>query len=354
MKKTLITLLACLSTAAATAATTTATDSFSDLPCLSAKRASGSLTLGIDTQGNDRGVVLSHNVLSGNGSPFGVLKYNYDFGKEKYWSFDGMVYFRDQMSGHALYGNPSFPAQPTPTMLDKITDGIIAKAAAGGVTLSRPVAAGMAPGVYASDYAGKQIKRCNAEPQIVLQNGLKYTRDKWNVGMGYTFIHGGILGVMAKHFRERGMSKVAEVYLHPEVTPFQWLSMGCSVRYSVAGIPGWWFEPDVTVKAPLVKDGDKVKVAAVAKFAMTATADYFDNTDSACNNGSQAFYIKLSTPWFVNDSFIVTPGVGFHWLGKGALKCNERSSFRPLTGKQSDVPFQNFAVVGSLMATYKF
>lgn len=348
MKKTLITLLACLSTAAATAATTPATDSFSDLPCLSAKRASGSLTLGIDTQGNDRGVVLSHNVLSGNGSPIGVLKYNYDFGKEKYWSFDGMVYYRDQMSGHALYGNPSFPSEAPSAMLNKITAGLVAQ----GVPAA--TAAAMAPSVYESKYAGHTIKRCNAEPQIVLQNGLKYTRDKWNVGMGYTFIHGGILGVMAKHFRERGHSKVAEVYLHPEVTPFPWLSMGCSVRYSVAGIPGWWFEPDVTVKAPLVKDGDKVKVAAVAKFAMTATADYFDNTDSACNNGSQAFYIKLSTPWFVDDNVIVTPGVGFHWLGKGALKCNERSSFRPLTGNPNDVPFQNFAVVGSLMATYKF
>ena len=346
MKQTLFSLLflgaACAFAGTETPATLT-------LPAEHYDAFSGSLTLGIDTQGNDRGVVLSHNVLQGNGSPIGVLKYNYDFGQRDGWSFDGMFYYRDQMSGHALYGNPDFPNTPTQAMLDKITYGIMQQ-----YHVSRPVAASMAPGVYASQYAGHQIKRCNAEPQLVFQNGLKYTADKWNVGMGYTFIHGGVLGVFAKHFRGRGASKVAELYVHPEATPFKWLSFGMGVRYSVAGIPGWWFEPDVTLKAPLVTEGDKVKVAAVCKFAMAATADYFDNTDSACNNGSQAFYIKLSTPWFVNDNFIVTPGVGFHWLGKGALKCNERSSFRPLTGKDTDVPFQNFAVVGSIYATYKF
>ncbi|MCQ2364589.1 MAG: hypothetical protein MJ051_03435 [Akkermansia sp.] len=352
MKKTLFTLMVGLTASVAMA--DSAADSFSDLPAVSAKRLSGSMTVGYDTLGNDRGVVLSHSVVGGDGSPFAVLKYDYDFGAKNKWCFEGMVYYRDVTSGHTLYGNPTFGYdvvynQAFAQLSALQTMNPAAYSAQFGSTPPSSVAA-----AQASQKSQQKVKQANCEPEIVFQNGMKYKRDKWNIAFGHTFIHGGILGVMAKHFRNQGASSLNEVYIRPEITPAEWMSIGCSVRRSISGIDGWWFEPDVTFKAPLYMEGDKVKVAAVAKFAMAATADYFDHTDSACNNGSQSYYIKLNTPWFVTDNFILTPGVGFHWLGKGAIHCNKRSKFAVATGNSTFVPFRNFAVVGSLSATYKF
>ena len=68
----------------------------------------------------------------------------------------------------------------------------------------------------------------------------------------------------------------------------------------------------------------------------------------------QAFWLKLSTPWFVNEAknFILTPAVSFNWLGKGGMKANEKSEAKAYGSDY--VPFRNFAVVGDLTATYKF
>lgn len=310
-------------------------------PASASERLSGSLTLGYDTLANDRGVVLSHSVLGGDGSPIGLLKYNYDFGRKSGWSFDGMVYFRDVVSGHRLYGNPGY-------------GGPLATQAQNALALYGPALSPQQKAQYTHIANQGSVKQANAESEWVLQNGLKYTQEKWNVAFGHSFIRGGVLGVFAKHFRNQGASALNEVYLRPEWTPAKWFSVGVDVRHSFSGIHGWWFLPDVTFKAPLYTEGDKVKVAAVCKLAMAATADYFDDTDSACNNGSQSYYIKLSTPWWVTDRFILTPGVGFHWLGKGAIYVNKRSKFAMATGNPSYVPFRNFAVVGSLSATYQF
>lgn len=341
MNKTLSFLFGLLTLSVAAAAEVS---SFEELPAVSAKRLSGSLTLGYDTLANDRGVVLSHSVLGGDGSPIGALKYNYDFGRQGKWSFDGMVYFRDVVSGHRLYGNPNFG-------YDFIYGRVYAQAIQGGYPAS------VADAVASEQAAAKSkqpVKQANAESEWVFQNGLKYTEEKWNVAFGHSFIRGGVLGVFAKHFRHQGASCLNEVYLRPEWTPTPWLSVGVDIRHSFSGIHGWWFLPDVTVKAPLWREGDTVKLAAVAKFAMSATGDYFDDTDSACNNGSQAYYIKLNTPWFINEHWMLTPGVGFHWLGKGAIYVNKRSKYAIATGNSSFVPFRNFAVVGSLSATYRF
>lgn len=319
-------------------------DSFDSLPKCSVKRLSGSLTLGYDTLANDRGVVLSHSVLGGDGSPIGLLKYNYDFGKKNAWSWDGMVYFRDVTSGHRLYGCPNYG-------YDAVYSMAYGQAIAAGLSASTASAVASSTAAVKSQ---ERVKQANAESEWVLQNGLKYTRDKWNVAMGHSFIRGGVLGVFAKHFRHQGASCLNEVYLRPEWTPAPWVTVGVDLRYSFSGIHGWWFLPDITFKAPLWSEGDTVKLAAVAKFAMAATADYFDETDSACNNGSQAYYCKLSMPWFVNDNWVLTPGMGLHWLGKGAIYVNKRSKFAIATGNSTYVPFRNFAVVGSFAATYRF
>lgn len=318
--------------------------SFETLPAASAQRLSGSLTLGYDTLANDRGVVLSHSVLGGDGSPFGVLKYNYDFGKQGKWSWDGMVYFRDVTSGHRLYSNPNYGGPlslQAGQALDAHNHGLI--------TLTPQQ---LAQYTHIANHG--RVKQANAESEWVLQNSLKYTEEKWNVAFGHSFIRGGVLGVFAKHFRHQGASTLNEVFITPEWTPVPWMTLGVSVRYGVSGITGWWFLPELTFKAPLWRDGDRVKVAGVCKFAMAATSDYFDNTDSACNNGSQAYYMKLSTPWFIDDHWVLTPGLGLHWLGRGAIYVNKRSKYAIATGNSTFVPFRNFAVVGTLSATYRF
>lgn len=338
MNKTLSFLFGLLTLSVAAAAELSSAE---ELSAVSAKRLSGSVTLGYDTLANDRGVVLSHSVLGGDGSPIGLLKYNYDFGKQGKWSFDGMVYFRDVTSGHRLYGNPNY-------------GGPIVTQAQQALAAYGPMLSPADKAKYTHIAHGGRIKQANAESEWVLQNGLKYTQEKWNVAFGHSFIRGGVLGVFAKHFRHQGASVLNEVYLRPEWTPTKWLSVGADVRYSISGIQGWWFLPDITLKAPLYTEGDKVKLAAVCKLAMAATSDYFDNTDSACNNGSQAYYMKLSLPWFVNDHVIITPGMGLHWLGKGAIYVNKRSAYAMATGNSDFVPFRNFAIVGSISATYTF
>ncbi len=172
--------------------------------------------------------------------------------------------------------------------------------------------------------------------------------------MGHQFTHGGLLGVMAKHFRGQGASNTNEVFLSPEWTPTKWFAAGVTTRYSFQGIIGWWFEPYVTFKAPIIGTPEDVKVAGILTLAMSATADYFNYGDFACANGSQAFWVKLSTPWFVTDNFVLTPSVSFNWLGHGGMEANTISHIKKASRNVNNIPFRNFGVVGSLSATFTF
>ncbi len=202
----------------------------------------------------------------------------------------------------------------------------------------------------------------NIENEFAVISAAKYKRDLWNVSMGHQFVHGGLYGVMAKHFRGQGASCTNEVFLAPEWTPKAWFAAGVKTSLSFQGLHGWWFEPYMTFKAPLVGTENGIisnastdlKLAAVLTLAMSATAEYYNYGDFACSNGSQAFWIQLSTPWFVKDNVIITPSVGFHWLGKGGMKANEKSHVKQATLDSSMVPFKNFGVVGTLSATYTF
>lgn len=341
--------LLCLSALSALASAQTSTDhDFAALPTVSAKRVSGSLTLGYDTLGNDRGVVLSHSVVEGDGSPFASLKLNYDFGRKGGWSYDSIVYFRDVTSGHRLYGNPTYGPQTATALGYQYAQGLFN---AGYITAADiPTTAAN----KAAELRRTAVKQANCEPEIAFVNDLHYAQEKWNVSFGHTFIHGGILGVMAKHFRHQGASCVNEAFIRPEFTPYKWVSAGVTTRYSFSGIDGWWFEPDITFKAPLIGTEDDVKVAAVLKLAMTATANYFNHTDAANGNGSQAYYTKLYLPWMVNDQLTITPGIGLHWAGRGAVRCNEKSSYARACNNNDFKPFRNFAVVGTIMCSYSF
>ncbi len=311
-----------------TPATATTVDPLANEPALSAKRLSGSLTVGYETNYTGRGYVVSHSVAEGDSVIYAAAKFNYDIGKRsKLWSLGHTIAYHVPTSGHKLYGKPKFGPNN---------------------------ALGAPAGMLVPGFPEKNI-----ENQFTLITEAKYTRDNWNVAFGHSFVHGGLLGVMAKHYRNQGASCVNEVFIAPEWTPrsMPWLSAGVKTSLSFQGIQGWWFEPYITGKFPLnpnVKPATEGSVLGVVTLAMSATADYFADPYNACGNGSQAFWIKLSTPWFVKDNFILTPSVSFNWLGKGGMDANRRSHVKHLTNNPTMVPFRNFGVVFGISATYTF
>lgn len=313
-----------------TTAPATTVDPLANEPVLSAKRLSGSLTVGYETNYTGRGYVVSHSVAQGDSVFYAAAKFNYDIGKRsKLWSLGHTMAYHAPASGHTLYGGIKAGANRVPV------PGY--------------------PGYYVPE--GTVLKRPNIENQFTLITEAKYTRKNWNLAMGHSFVHGGLLGVMAKHYRNQGASVVNEVFLAPEWTPssMPWLSAGVKTSYSFQGITGWWFEPYITGKLPIYgQPATEGSVLGVVTLAMSATADYFAAPYNACHNGTQAFWIKLSTPWFAKENFIITPSVSFNWLGKGGVAANKRSHAKAYSGNSSMVPFRNFGVVFGISATYTF
>ncbi len=302
-----------------------ASDSLANEPALSAKRLTGAFSVGYNSNYTGRGLVVSHSVAQGDSSEFAALQLNYDVGSEGKWTLGTTIAYTAVSSGHTLYGNPRFPST--------------------------------VPGTpYPHPFAGKHIKQCNLENEFAIVTAAKYSWEKWNISFGHDFVHGGMLGVMAKHYRDQGASVVNEIFIKPEWTPAPWVDLGVKTSFSFQGIHGWWFEPYVTFKAPLIGTRDNVKVAARCTLAMSATADYYDSRYFACANGSQAFWIKFDFPWFVNEekNFIITPNISFNWCGRGGMKANEVSEFREHTGDKDMKPFRNFGVVAGVSATYRF
>jgi hypothetical protein len=253
---------------------------------------------------------------------YAAAKFNYDIGKRSnLWSLGHTIAYHVPTSGHTLYG---------------------------GIKL----------GPQYGSAAGTVVKRPNIENQFTLMTEAKYTRPEWNVSFGHSFVHGGLLGVMAKHYRNQGASVVNEVFIAPEWTPqgdWRWLSMGVKTSLSFQGIQGWWFEPYITAKFPIYGEPQtEGSVLGVVTLAMSATADYFADPYNACGNGSQAFWIKLQTPWFVKENVIITPSISFNWLGKGGIDANRRSHAKAYSGDPNMIPFRNFGVVFGISATYKF
>ncbi|MDO5465372.1 MAG: hypothetical protein Q4F40_10600 [Akkermansia sp.] len=317
-------LLAAALLAPAYAGTTEPQVEIQDAPA--AKRLSGSFTLGYDSNYTGRGYVVSHSVAEGDSVVYTALKLNYDLGKPGQWTLGSTIAYQVPTSGHRLYG--------------------------GGVKLGKPMP--VAPGVVLPAGHRVDIGDKNIENQFTVITDAKYTSTTglWNVAMGHHFTHGGLLGVMAKHYRDQGASVVNEVFVAPEWTPYKWLSVGVKTSYSFQGITGWWFEPYVTAKAPIIGTPEDIKLLGVLTLGMSATADYFAAPYNACGNGSQAFWIKFSTPWFVKDNFIITPSISFNWLGKGGIDANKNAESRPLN--DTAIPFRNFGVVAGVSATYMF
>lgn len=340
----LLAAMALLSTAVAGTPAVTVTEAPAPEPT---KRLSGSITAAYETNYNGRGYVVSHSVAQGDSVFTAALKLNYDIGKPGQWTLGSTIAYIAPASGHTLYGNPNIG-------MDYARSAVAAKL---GLPAVPPV--GYSPEF---DAAAAQVQKNtkigyrNIENQFTIVTEAKYasTSEKWNIAMGHNFTHGGLLGVMVKHYRKRGASCVNELFVAPEWTPYKWLSMGVKTSLSISGIVGWWFEPYITAKAPIIGTPEDLKLLGVVTLGMSATADYFADPYNACGNGSQAFWIKLSTPWFVKDNLIITPSVSFNWLGKGGMDANRRSEVKHVTGNPTMIPFKNFGVVAGVSATYTF
>ena len=310
MKKSLVTMMAALM-GVAYAGEPTAITLSQDF-----NRLSGAVHLGAGTAYTCHGYVPSRVAVQGEGVGMAALQLGYDFGKESAWSYTGALSYKAPASGHTLYGNPA---------------------------IQHPVYGEMHPIGYK-----------NIENEFIVRNGAKYTQKKWNVTLGHDFIQGGVAGVVAKHFNNRDHSRMQQVFTNFEVTPVAWFSADINCARAFDTMDGWWFEAHARLKAPIVGSPEDIKVAGILEYGMSWTANFYESKHNACSNGTQAFWLKLSTPWFVNEakSFILTPSVSCNWLGKGGMKANERSHARALGDKY--VPFRNFAVVGDLTASYKF
>ncbi len=296
-------------------------EAFAQLPALSAKRLSGSFTMGYDTNYVGRGLVISHSVAEGDSSELAALKLNYDIGrKQQQWSIDSAIAYRAVSSGHTMYG---------PAPYAKV-NGLM------------------------DLYGQPHIQQRNVENEFAVLTAVKYSGKKGHVSLGHEFVHGGLLGAFAKHFRQQSASCVNEVYLETVWTPAKWAEAGHTLRLSFQGVQGWWFEPYVTFKAPIIGRDEHMKMAGLLTFAMSATANYFDEGHNANANGAQAFWIKLSTPFFATKRFVITPAVSFNWLGAGAQKAAKTSLLRAYTNDSTLVPYRNFGVVGSVTCTCVF
>ena len=345
MKKSLITMMAALMGVAyageTTVITTTTTQDF--------KRLSGAVHVGGGTAYTCHGYVPTTTVVQGEGYGMGALQLGYDFGKEGAWSYTGALSYKAPISGHTLYGNPQ-----------TITREYFATAAglpAPSQWAQTEAYLGYPEGTIESQYQANKdhpMGAKNIENEFIVRNGLKYTRNLWNVSFGHDYIHGGIAGVVAKHFDGQKDSKMQQVWGNFEVTPVAWFSADLNCARTFDTVQGWWFEAHARLKAPIIGSPEDIKVAGILEYGMSWCANFYESLHNACSNGTQAFWLKLSTPWFVNEAknFILTPSVSFNWLGKGGMKANEKSHAKAYGDQYT--PFRNFAVVGDLTATYKF
>ena len=317
---------------------------FRDLSLISPQRFDSTFTGMYRSFYWGRGYVATQAAEQGEGIEALAFKTTYDFGDKGGWTFRGALAYSIFSAGHCLYGDPPFSHDGARYALQQRIPGF-------------DHLPPQEQEQYIGMLEGKSIKHCNMENEFAVVTALNYGTEKWNVTLGHDFIHGGILGVMAKHYRDQGASVVHEAYITPEFTPYKWFTLGCTTRYSFVGIRGWWFEPYATFRAPIIGSADhlaNLKMLAEVQFGMSATADYFRSHYFACKNGSQGYWIRITTPYFLTRNLILTPGLTINWAGKGAMKANTKSEFRAYTSDTSNVPFRTFALVSEISLTYRF
>ena len=365
MKKSLITMMVAALASTAFAGTAT-TDSYQVSQQPDFKRLSGAVHVGAGTAYTCHGYVPTRAVVQGEGYGMGAIQLAYDFGKEGFWSYTGAISYKAPSSGHTLYGNPTMSREQFGAMMPKSAFAQIASAKhqistnitsawANGQLPSNDQYGAVLDAAYDEAYENnKKMGAKNIENEFILRNGLKYTRNLWNVSFGHDYIHGGIPGVVAKHFDGENHSRMQQLWTNFEITPVAWFSADMNIARTFDTIDGWWFEWHARFKAPIIGTPEDIKVAGILEFGLSACSQFYTPSHNACDNGLQAYWVKLSTPWFVNEAknFILTPSVSFNWLGNGGRQANKQSHAKAF-GEQY-VPFRDYAVVGDITATYKF
>ena len=355
MKKSLITMMAAAMMSPAFAGDAT-TDSFQvSQPSQDFKRLSGAVHVGLATAYTIHGYVPTTKAVQGEGCGMGAIQLGYDFGKEGAWSYVGAVSYRAPMSGHTLYGNPTMTREQFAGVMahkyPALAQGLptdYSQAAFQGTDL--PVVGNLEDAYQANKKMGYK----NIENEFILRNGLKYTRSMWNVSFGHDLVQGGIAGVVAKHFDHENHSRMQQAWVNAEITPVAWFSADVNVARTFDTVAGWWVEAHARLKAPIIGSPEDIKVAGILELGGSFTDGFYKYHHNACDNGVQAYWVKLSTPWFVNEAknFILTPSVSFNWLGNGGRQANKQSHAKAFG--ENFVPFRDFAIVGDITATYKF
>ena len=338
------------------------TDSFITEPSQDFKRLSGAVHVGVGTAYSLHGYVPTTEVVQGEGVGMGAIQLAYDFGKESFWSYVGGISYKAPFSGHTLYGAPTTLSRETvagaanipyaPGSSDWFNTRIPVEVAlpSGGTTTVNMTA----EEIYQAKKNSKPMPVKNIENEFIIRNGLKYTRELWNTSFGYDYIHGGIAGVVAKHFDQEAESRMQQVWINGEITPVAWFSADLNIARTFDTVDGWWFEAHARFKAPIIGSPEDITVAGILEFGISATQEFYSYYHNACDNGIQAYWVKLSTPWFVNEAknFILTPSVSFNWLGRGGRQANKQSHAKAYG--ERFVPFRDFTIIGELTATYKF
>lgn len=362
MKKSLITMMAAALMSPAFAGDAT-TDSFQvSQPSQDFKRLSGAVHVGGGTAYTCHGYVPTTEVVQGEGYGMGAIQLAYDFGKEGAWSYVGAISYKAPFSGHTLYGNPqnisrSYFANQFASSPDAIGQlgGAANAAGAANAWLAGDTTSPTYNAVEAEyNERNQAMGYKNIENEFILRNGLKYTRQMWNTSFGYDFIQGGIAGVVAKHFDHEKHSRMQQVWVNGEITPVAWFSADVNVARTFDTMHGWWVEAHARFKAPIIGSPEDITVAGILEFGGSFTDSFYKYRHNACDNGVQAYWVKLSTPWFVNEAknFILTPSVSFNWLGNGGRQANKQSHAKAFGERYQ--PFRDFAIVGDITATYKF
>lgn len=360
MKKSLITMMAAAMMSPAFAGDAT-TDSFQvSQPSQDFKRLSGAVHVGAATAYTCHGYVPTTEAVQGEGCGMGAIQLSYDFGKEGAWSYIGAISYKAPMSGHTLYGNPDnlnrsyFANQFASSSAAIGALGAAGAAGAANAWLAGDTTSATYNFVEAQYQNKKQMGAKNIENEFIFRNGLKYTRPMWNTSFGYDFIHGGIAGVVAKHFDGANQSRMQQVWVNGEITPVAWFSADVNVARALDTMHGWWVEAHARLKAPIIGSPEDITVAGILELGGSFTDSFYKYRHNACDNGVQAYWVKLSTPWFVNEAknFILTPSVSFNWLGTGGRQANKQSHAK-VYGERYQ-PFRDFAIVGDITATYKF
>ena len=355
MKKSLITMMAAAMMSPAFAGDAT-TDSFQvSQPSQDFKRLSGAVHVGAATAYTIHGYVPTTEAVQGEGCGMGAIQLSYDFGKESAWSYVGAVSYRAPMSGHTLYGNPTMTREQFAGVMAH-KNAALAPLLPTDYSQASFQATTLPGGVNLEDayQANKKMGYKNIENEFILRNGLKYTRSMWNVSFGHDLVQGGIAGVVAKHFDGEDHSRMQQAWVNAEITPVAWFSADVNVARTFDTVAGWWIEAHARFKAPIIGSPEDIKVAGILEFGGSFTDKFYKYHHNACDNGVQAYWVKLSTPWFVNEAknFILTPSVSFNWLGNGGRQANKQSHAKAFGDRY--VPFRDFAIVGDITATYKF